>query len=83
MSPTEEAAAIFIRMFSALARLHGKSLSAAMKDDLCRACELLGCAGDELDDLFEDIPAPRRSPGEQAIDDPRFEAWRARRAVEG
>lgn len=80
MNTTDEAAAILARVFEALARQNGKTLSAATRADIGRACELLTSAGEELDDLFEDLPpvAPRQSPGEQAISPgwQDFERWR-------
>ncbi len=80
MSASEEAAAILVRVFESIARLNSKTLSASTRADIGRACELLANAGAELEDLLDDLPeSPRRSPGEQAIGDPRFEAWRARR----
>ena len=82
MQPHEEAAAIFLRVFESLARQSGKTLSQATRQDIGRACELLTNAAADLD-VLEDLPTlPRRSPGEQAIGDERFEQWRARRAVE-
>jgi hypothetical protein len=81
-TPTEEAAAIFTRIFEALARQNGKTLSAGTRAGIGRACELLTHAGEELDALLEDLPTPpRRSPGEAAIEPgwDEFERWRAER----
>jgi hypothetical protein len=81
MTPAEEAAQIFTRVFEALARRSGKTLSQTTRADITRACELLANGGEELDELFEDLP-PRRSPGEQAVADPGwqdFESWREQR----
>jgi hypothetical protein len=82
--PEAEAAAIFMRVFESIARLNGKTLAASTRADIIRACELLAQAAGGLDELLDDVPEPpRRSPGEQAIDDPNFQRWRARRSVEG
>lgn len=79
MSTHEEAATIFTRIFEALARQNGKTLSSATRADIGRACELLVNAGAELDDLLEDtLVIPRRRPAA----DPeweRFEQWRMER----
>lgn len=74
-----EAAQILTRILEALARQNGKTLSAATRADIERMCGLLSGAGEELDDLFEDLPPPRRSPGEYAIADPDYQQWRAAR----
>ena len=80
----DEAAQILTRIFEAICRLNHKTLSAGTKADIGRACALLANAGAELDDLFEDLPplAPRRSPGEAAVDPgwDDFERWRNRNA---
>lgn len=88
MDPVTEAAQIFIRMFEALARRSGKTLNARSKEDIRRACELLASAGDELDDLLDELPppSPRVSLGEarpareyatQVL--PEVERWKAQR----
>jgi hypothetical protein len=59
MDPTEEAAAILIRLFEAICRLNRKTLNTRSRDDIRRACELLSSAGDELDDLLDELPPPR------------------------
>lgn len=83
MNNTTEAAQILTRVFEALARQNGKTLSHKTRADIERACELLTNAGEELDDLFEDLPEPPRvSPAEHAVADPNFQRWRARRYVE-
>lgn len=79
MTPHEEAAQIFTRIFEALARQSGKTLSATTRADIGRACELLATR-DDLEPLLDDLPqAPRRSPAEAAIDRgwDDFERWRA------
>lgn len=83
-TPTEDAAQILTRIFESLARVNGKTLSAKTRADIGRACELLASQGDELDAMLDDLaPAPRRSPGESAIDnDPGFQQWRASRAYD-
>ena len=53
--PQDEAAEIFIRMFEALARRSGKTLNPRSRADIARACELLSRAGQELDDLLDEI----------------------------
>lgn len=80
MSPTEEAAAVFTRIFEALARQNGKTLSARTRDDIEHACSLLSNAAADLD-VLDDLPEPARrvSPVDA---DPDFQRWRARRAVE-
>mgnify|MGYP001619169919 FL=1 len=78
MDNTEEAAAILTRILEALARQSGKTLSQATRADIGRACELLANAGAELEDLLEDLPAPRPS-GEYVVADPEFERWRSQR----
>lgn len=85
MDNTQEAAQILTRVFEALARQNGKTLSKATRSDIGRACELLA-QGDRLEELFEDLPAPpRQSPGEQAIDPgwQDFERWRSREGGRG
>lgn len=81
-TPTEEAAAILTRVFEALARQNGKTLSRTTRADIGRACELL-TTRDDLEELLDDLPpaAPRRSPGEAAIEPgwDEFERWRAER----
>lgn len=59
MNPTDEAAQILTRLFEALARRSGKTLNARSRDDIKRACELLANAGDELEDLLDELPAER------------------------
>jgi hypothetical protein len=62
MDNIDEAAAIFIRMFEALARRSGKTLNERSRADITRACRLLASAGGELDDLLDDAPAPAARP---------------------
>lgn len=91
MLPSDEAAEIFIRLFEALARRSGKTLNERSRADIRRACELLSHAGDELDDLLDELPppAPRVSLGEarpareyatQVL--PEVERWKAQRRRE-
>jgi hypothetical protein len=54
MQAHEEAAAILIRTLEALARQNRKTLSAATRADLTRACKLL-VDGDSYDDLLDDL----------------------------
>jgi hypothetical protein len=77
MSPTDEAAAILIRVFESLARANGKTLKPSTRADIRRACELLSSAGTELDDLLDD--APRVSPGEAATVPSEVQQWRRER----
>jgi hypothetical protein len=82
MNNTVEATQILTRVFEALARQSGKTLSQQTRADIGRACELLANAGDELEELLDDLPAPpRRSPAEAAIDPgwQDFEQWRSRK----
>jgi hypothetical protein len=58
MDPTDEAAQIFTQLFEALARRSGKTLNARSREDIRRACRLLSSAGDELDDLLDELPPP-------------------------
>jgi hypothetical protein len=83
-TPTQEAAAILTRIFESLARASGKTLKPTTRDDITRACELLASAGQELDDLLDDLP--RVSPAEAAANfipaeqiDPTYRQWRAER----
>ncbi len=72
-TPAEEAAALLCRIFEALARQNGKTLSRTTRDSITHACELLASSGEELDTFFDDLPTPpRQSPAEAAIDDPNF-----------
>ena len=85
VTPTDEAAAILVRVFEALARQSGKTLAAATRADIIRACELLSQAAGGFDELLDDMgDTPRRSPSEQALDPDwrRFERWRAIRRAE-
>ena len=59
MDPVTEAAQILTRLLEALARRSGKTLNARSKADITRACELLSHAGEELDDLLDELPPPR------------------------
>jgi hypothetical protein len=87
VTASEEAAAILIRTFEALARQAGKTLSHKTRDDLSRACELLA-QGDSYDELLVDLleqPPIRNDRVTQSFEresthgDPRFEAWRRQR----
>jgi len=85
MAPADEAAAILIRVFEALARASGKTLNARTRADIERACELLASAGAELDDLLDDLP--RVSPAEAAAANyeppekviPNYREWKERK----
>jgi hypothetical protein len=59
VDPVNEASQIFTRLFEALARRSGKTLNVRSRADITRACELLSHAGQELDDLLDDMPPPR------------------------
>src|SRR5262245_41902098 len=80
---SEEATAILVRTFEALARLGGKTLSRKTRDDLARACELLA-RGDDYSDLLDDLlsaPPVRSDRVTQSFERPaygdqNFEAWR-------
>lgn len=82
---SEEAAAIFTRLFEVLARQSGKTLSQKTRTDLARACELLAAGDDyeELDDLLSTPPvvSDRVTEAFERPDygDPRFERWRQQR----
>jgi len=84
MQAHEEAAAIIIRTLEAVVRLNRKTLSAATRADLTRACKLL-VDGDSYDDLLDDLltAPPIRSDRvtqqferEPAYGDPNFVRWR-------
>lgn len=78
MNPTDEAAQILTRLFEALARRTGKTLNARSKADIARACELLSHAGEELDDLLDEVPPPpRREYSTVSFEvPPEVERWR-------
>ena len=86
MTASEEAAAILIRTFEALARQTGKTLSSKIRADLARACELLA-AGDDYETLLDDLlsePPIRSERVTQSFErpahgDPQFERWRRQR----
>ena len=70
MQAHEQAADILLRVLEALARQHKKTLSAATRADVARACELL-TKGDDYSDLLEDLllePPPRREYKTQSFD---------------
>lgn len=79
MNNIEEAAQIFLRVFEALARQNGKTLSAKTREDVEQACSLLGNAAADLEVLEDLTDAPRRSLGEYAVADERFQRWREER----
>lgn len=54
MQAHEQAADILLRVLEALARQNRKTLSAATRADVERACELLS-KGDDYDSLLEDL----------------------------
>lgn len=84
MNPTDEAAQILTRLFEALARRSGKTLNERSRADIARACELLSHAGEELDDLLEDLPPPveRRTAREYAtVTLPEVERWKEQRGA--
>jgi len=62
VTPQEEAAQILTRLFEALARRSGKTLNARSREDIRRACELLASAGEELDELLDELPPPPPRP---------------------
>jgi hypothetical protein len=59
MDPADKAAQILTRLFEAICRLNRKTLNARSRDDIKRACALLSSAGEELDDLLDELPPPR------------------------
>lgn len=84
MDPVTEAAQILTRLFEALARRSGKTLNARSREDIKRACELLASAGEELDDLLDELPPPARPPEMRPARDYttmpiEVERWRERR----
>jgi len=82
MNPTEEAAAILTRLFEAICRLNRKTLNARSKADIARACQLLASAGDELDDLLDELPPPPAKEYTTVSFDarpPEVERWKAQR----
>lgn len=86
MNPQDEAAQILIRLFEALARRSGKTLNQRSRADIARACELLSHAGEELDDLLDELPpAPRPAPEHRPAREyatqvlPEVERWREQR----
>ena len=84
MNPTDEAAQILIRLFEALARQNRKTLNARSKEDVHRACELLASAGQELDDLLDELPPPtepERRPAREynTVSLPAVERWKEQR----
>jgi hypothetical protein len=85
MDPVTEAAQILTRLFEALARRSGKTLNARSREDIKRACELLASAGQELDDLLDELPPPARPPDYRpareysTITLPEVEDWKKRR----
>jgi hypothetical protein len=87
MDPVSEAAQILTRLFEALARRSGKTLNERSRADIRRACELLASAGEELDDLLDELPppAPRPAPEHRPAREyatvtlPEVERWREQR----
>jgi hypothetical protein len=78
MDPVNEAAQIFTRLFEALARRSGKTLNVRSRADITRACELLSHAGQELEDLLDELPPrPAREYATQVL--PEVERWREQR----
>ncbi len=78
MTPSEEAAAILIRMFNTLAYALGKRLRPEHRAELQRCCELLA-SGDELLPL-DDLPPPRPAREYSTVTLPReVEQWREAR----
>lgn len=81
MTPQDEAAQILTRLFEALARQNRKTLNERSRADIARACQLLASAGDELDDLLDDLPPPR--PREYSTVNfevpPEVDRWKAQR----
>ena len=64
---------------SLLARRSGKTLSARSREDIKRACALLASAGDELDDLLDELPAREYSTVSFEAKPPEVERWKERR----
>lgn len=86
MTPQEEAATIFTRLFEALARQNRKTLNERSRADIARACELLSHAGAELDDLLDDLPPPepeRRPARDYATVPIEVDRWRETRGGRG
>jgi hypothetical protein len=84
MTNTEEATAIFVRLFESLARANGKTLKPSTRQDIARACELLANANDDLDLLDDLLSTPARTtPGERAVYEhtvpPEVQRWRMER----
>jgi hypothetical protein len=86
MDAVTEAAQILTRLFEALARRSGKTLNARSREDIKRACELLASAGEELDDLLDELPPPPApAPGYRPAREystvtlPEVERWKERR----
>lgn len=79
-TPSEEAAAILIRMFETMAAGMGKRLKEEHKIEIRRACDLLSTDGTlaPLEDL-----APRVSPAEAMVAvaerDPGYRKWKEER----
>jgi hypothetical protein len=82
MTPQDEAAQIFTRLFEALARRSGKTLNARSRADIARACELLSHAGQDLSDLLDDLPPPRPAREYSTVSfevPPEVDRWRVER----
>jgi hypothetical protein len=82
VTPQDEAAQIFMRLFEALARRSGKTLNKRSRDEITRACELLASAGAELEDLFDELPLPRPRSEYTTINfeiPPEVDRWKAER----
>ncbi len=83
MDPVIEAAQVLTRIFEALARRSGKTLSKRSREEIYHACELLatGGLGDLLDDLPEPQPRPRTAYSTVNFETvpPEVERWRERR----
>ena len=79
MTPSEEAAAILIRMFNTLAYALGKRLRPEHRAELQRCCELLA-SGDELLPLDDLPPPPRREYSTVSFEvPPEVDRWKAQR----
>jgi hypothetical protein len=82
MTPQDEAAEIFTRLFESLARRSGKTLNERGRADVRRACELLSQAGQSFEDLLDDLPPPPRRSEYTTVNfevPPEVDRWRERR----
>ena len=71
-----------LAVVEALARVNGRTLSQRSRADIGRARELLSSAGDELDDLLDELPPPapeRRLVSEYTTRPLEVDRWKERR----